>query len=166
MRYEDLSEQLIRECHRRLIGECIPRIRKCLNMLSDEQIWSRPNDHSNSIGNLVLHLHGNVRQWMGSGLAGMEDVRQRDLEFTERGPLPKAELLERLDQTEKLVEKVLADLPPARLLEVLPVQIYEESGVAILIHVVEHFSYHVGQISWITKAALNQDLGYYAGQNL
>ena len=76
----------------------LPRIISCLERLSPEQIWWRPNEASNSVGNLVLHLTGNVRQWIISGLGGAADIRQRDLEFSERGPLPRRVLVSRLRQ--------------------------------------------------------------------
>src|SRR5205085_2382135 len=93
-----LVEGLRRESRRRLIDESLPRIRKCLAELSDEEIWFRPNEQSNSMGNLVLHLCGNVGQYVLSGLGGAADHRRRPEEFSERGPVPRADLLTRLDR--------------------------------------------------------------------
>lgn len=159
-------EIVIAETRKRLFEEGIPRLKKCMDMLSEEDIWIRPNEQSNSVGNLVLHLCGNVRQWLISGLGGAQDVRERDLEFSERGPLPKGQLVALLDQLEKDVEEVLNRIHAGELLKVRPVQIYQESGLSILIHVIEHFSYHVGQVTYFTKSHTAKDTGYYADQNL
>ena len=162
----DLSPFLLAEAHRRLVGESIPRIRKCLDQLSVEEIWYRPNENSNSVGNLVLHLCGNVRQWLIAGLGDQPDIRERQKEFDERGPLPTEKLLLELDLLEKEIEDLLASLTAEKLAGDYIVQGFQENGVSILVHVVEHFSYHVGQITYFTKARLDIDMGYYAGLEL
>lgn len=154
------------EVRRRLLDESLPRLRKCLHLLPEDAVWIRPNERANSVGNLVLHLCGNARQWLGAGLAGRPDERNRDAEFQERGPLPKAQLLELIDETEKMIQAVLDELQPEQLTAVHAVQVFEETGIAILVHVVEHFSYHVGQVTYFTKAHLDVDTGYYEGLNL
>jgi len=118
------------------------------------------------VGNIVLHLCGNVRQWIGAGLDGQADIRERDKEFAEKGPIPRAVLLAKLNDLEKEVRQVLATVQPKDLLNKRKVQIYEESGLSILVHVVEHFSYHVGQLTYIVKMLQDVDTGYYAGQDL
>lgn len=160
------AQLLLAEARRRLLEESIPRLRACLERLSEEDIWYRPNARSNSVGNLVLHLAGNVRQWLGSGLGKLPDERQRSGEFSETGPLPKADLYRRLDETAALIESILDATTAEALLQTHPVQCYQENGVSILVHVIEHFSYHVGQVTYFTKARLDVDTGYYAGQNL
>ena len=159
-------DALVEETRRRLIGESIPRLRHCLAELTDEEIWRRPSPHSNSVGNLVLHLCGNARQWIGAGLGKLPDIRKRQAEFDEKGPLPREELLQLIRKTEEMMEKVLENVQAEDLLRKHPVQTFEESGLSILIHVVEHFSYHVGQVSYFTKALKNIDLGYYKGVQL
>ena len=154
------------EIKRRLFEECLPRTRQCLQQLNEDQIWYRPNTNSNSVGNIVLHLCGNVRQWIGAGLGGQADIRERDKEFAEKGPIPRAVLLAKLNDLEKEVRQVLATVQPKDLLNKRKVQIYEESGLSILVHVVEHFSYHVGQLTYIVKMLQDVDTGYYAGQDL
>ena len=163
---DPLFDALLQESHRRIFEESLPRMRQCLNSLTDTEIWSRPNDNSNSVGNLVLHLCGNARQWIVSGLGGQPDVRQRQEEFDEQGPLPKSQLLTLIEDVETDMKTVLGSLTPAELLRVRKVQTFEEHGVAILIHVIEHFSYHVGQITYIVKALKNVDTGYYSGISL
>lgn len=146
--------------------ESLPRIIKCLHLLSEEEIWRRPNESSNSVGNLVLHLSGNIRQWIVSALGGAPDIRRRSEEFEEKGPISREALIQLLEGNMAEVLEVVENLGAEDLLREYPVQIYREKGISILIHVVEHFSYHTGQISYITKAWKDMDLGYYAGQKL
>lgn len=162
----DFGQALIEETRRRLLGESLPRLRRCLDLIDEQTLWRRPNEQTVSVGNLVLHLCGNARQWIVSGLGGAPDHRQRQAEFDEPGPIPKQVLIEKLEATMNDVAKVLDGVDPATLLEKRPVQVYKDSGLSILIHVVEHFSYHVGQISYVVKLTQNVDLGYYAGRNL
>ena len=158
-----ICEQLINEVRRRMIEESTPRIRKCVERLSEEQVWWRPNDESNSIGNLVLHLNGNVRQWVLAGVAGNPDTRRRQSEFDEQGPVPKEELLSTLESTMSEVDHALDSITADMLIEKRPVQTFEETVLAMLVHVTEHFSYHTGQIAWITKMLTEQQVGFYEG---
>jgi len=160
------ASALVNETRRRLFEESVPRIKTCLDLLTEAQIWQRPHPEMASIGNLVLHLCGNARQWVVSGLHHQPDTRLRQEEFNTTGPLPTPALLQRLEQLQQELEEALDQVAPEALLETHPVQVFEESGLSILVHVVEHFSYHVGQISWYTKMLTHQDLGYYKGLNL
>jgi len=157
---------LIEETKRRLFRDSLPRIHKCLAHLSEEEIWQRPNAEVVSVGNLILHLCGNVRQNIVAGLGGAPDRRARAQEFAETGPLPAAALLARLDELKAEVDSALDRLDPESLLEVRRVQGFEETAVSILVHVIEHFSYHVGQITYFVKTNKAVDLGYYAGVDL
>lgn len=163
---DDLRDALVREVLKRIYEECLPRILKCMDQLDDEKIWWRPNDESNSIGNLVLHLCGNVRQWIYSGLGKNEDVRNRKMEFDERTIISAGELKEKLISTMELVHPIIANIPTEELLNVRSVQTFEETGLTILVHVTEHFSYHTGQIAYITKMLSNKPLGFYDGITL
>jgi len=162
----DWGKALITESKRRLFEESVPRLKKCLDNLTDDEIWCRPNAETVSVGNLVLHLCGNARQWICSGLGGQADHRQRSKEFAETGPIPRGALLATLDHTMADVERTLDSVDPASLLDKRPVQTYEESGLSILVHVVEHFSYHTGQVTYAVKSRKGVDVGYYAGQKL
>lgn len=161
-----IGQLLIAEARRRLIDESLPRIRKCLGELTEDEIWDRPNENVVSIGNLVLHLCGNVRQWIVTGLGGAEDHRDRDSEFADRGPISRHDLITRLENTLREALDVIEHTDPATLAQPRRVQGYDETGVSILVHVIEHFSYHTGQISLAVKTRKNLDLGYYAGKNL
>ncbi|RMF68056.1 MAG: DUF664 domain-containing protein [Calditrichaeota bacterium] len=164
--FQALAAALVSECRRRLFQESVPRLKKCLAALTEEEIWFRPNAQTVSVGNLVLHLCGNVRQWLVSGLGGAPDTRQRDQEFSEPGPLPTQVLLARLDETMAEARAVLDGLAAPALLERRSVQAFEETGVSILVHVVEHFSYHVGQVTYFVKSTKGVDLQYYRGVDL
>jgi len=159
-------EDLVRREAIRRLGEGQERIHACLIRLNDDLIWHRPNANVVSVGNLVLHLCGNVGQWINSTLGDRPDHRHRDEEFSFTGPMDKRELRERLDGVLASAHDVIGGLGAADLVRERKVQGYTESGVAILLHVVEHFSYHVGQITLHTKLMLDIDTGFYAGQDL
>jgi uncharacterized damage-inducible protein DinB len=161
-----ITKALTDDIRHRLIEESMPRIEKCLYLLTDEQIWWRPNGESNSIGNLVLHLSGNVRQWILAGVGGQIDNRSRDEEFAAPTQKTKEQLWNILATTMADIDDVLATIEPAQLLEERPVQIYHETVLSMLIHVTEHFSYHTGQIAWITKMLKEEQLGFYEGEDL
>jgi len=163
---EDIHIALIKEVKLRLFEESVPRLKKCMDELSEEEVWQRPNEHSNSMGNLVLHLCGNVRQWIGHGIGGNEDNRLRQAEFDERGPIPKEKLLHDLDVLMLEVDQMLSDMEPEQLLASASVQGFETTGLSILVHVTEHFSYHVGQMTYYVKALKDLDMGYYQNVDL
>lgn len=137
------------------------RIEDCLSRLTDDQIWSRQTENENAAGNLVLHLCGNMRLWIGTGIAGQPDVRDRDAEFAARGGATASELAERLRGGVAEVTGILRQLQPARLSERCEIQNYKLTVLEAVYHVVEHFSYHTGQIVFATKLFTGQDLGYY-----
>ena len=163
---DQLKTALVEEVILRLYDESLPRILKCLDQLENEQIWWRPNESSNSIGNLVLHLCGNVSQWIYSGLGGYPDHRKRQAEFDERTGIDKSELSDLLIRTMEKVKPVIHQVTAADLMQKRPVQTFRETGLSILVHVTEHFSYHTGQIAYITKMLTANPLGFYDGVNL
>ena len=138
----------------------LPRIAECLQELSEEEIWWRPNPASNSAGNLVLHLSGNVRQWIISGLGGAEDRRERDREFAERGPIPRKVLVTQLRRTVRDACRVIGRLSEDSLLRKHEIQGYHVTGLDAAFRVAEHFGYHTGQIIYITKLKRAQDLRF------
>lgn len=160
-----IGQAFIEQAVRHLTVDFLPKIGECLGRLSDEQIWWRPNEVSNSCGNLILHLCGNVRQWILSGVGGQPDVRKRSLEFSQREPLGREDLQRRLEGTVSEAVEVLNSLDETELLETHTIQIYTVSTLQAVFHVVEHFSYHTGQIAYITKLLTSDDLGFYAQLN-
>lgn len=143
-----------------LAKEHLPHIVKCLGQLSEEDIWWRPNGESNSAGNLVLHLCGNVRQWIISGLGGAEDHRERDLEFSEHGPIPRKALIARLQTTVREACAVIDGVSETSLSQRYAIQGYHVTKLGAVFHVVEHFAYHTGQIIFITKLKRGKDLKF------
>ncbi len=141
-------------------GRYLPRIAECLAQLSDDEIWWRPNSASNSVGNIVLHLSGNVRQWIISGLGGVPDTRERDEEFSERGTIPRAKLKTRLTGTVREACRVLDRLPAEALTRKYAIQGFHVTGLAAISRVFEHFSHHAGQIIYITKLKRGKDLRF------
>lgn len=141
--------------------EYLPKIERCLEGLSDEQIWWRPNEDSNSIGNLLLHLSGNARQWIVCGLGGHQDQRERQREFDERRTIPRADLVSRLKTTLWEVDETLAQFDESRLLETFSIQGTTVTALDAIFHVTEHFSMHTGQIILLTKMLSAGDLGFY-----
>jgi len=137
------------------------RIQDCLARLTPEQIWTRNSENENAVGKLVLHLSGNVRQWIGSGVAGLPDQRQRDTEFDARGGMAPAELAELLKTRVAEAAGIVRAVPAARLTERITPQGYDVTVLEAIAHVVEHFSQHTGQIILLTKMLTSEDLAYY-----
>jgi uncharacterized damage-inducible protein DinB len=157
----EVSQAFVRHARHLLKSEYLPKIESCLNILSEEQVWWRANPESNSIGNLCLHLAGNARQWIVSGLGGENDLRARQHEFDERAMIPRSELLSMLRQTLQDVDAVLAGFDPVRCLEERDIQGTRVTALAAIFHVTEHFSMHTGQIILLTKMLAQRDLGFY-----
>jgi uncharacterized damage-inducible protein DinB len=147
------AEKLAQQCS---------RIEICIDKLTPDQIWARGNENANAVGNLTLHLMGNVRQWILHGVGGDPDVRLRDTEFAARGGIDSTELKRRLRTTVDEASALLRAVPPHRLLERINVQSYDVTVVEAILHVVEHFSGHTGQIIFATKFLTGDDLNFYA----
>jgi uncharacterized damage-inducible protein DinB len=157
----DMHTAFLEFSRRKLLEQYRPRLRQCVESLSDEQVWWRPNEASNSIGNLILHLDGNVRQWLVSSFKGLEDTRNRPAEFREQRMIPAPALLEKLDITMNEASDVLAVLTEADLLTTFNIQGYTVNGLQAVYQVVEHFAMHYGQILYISKLLRGEDLGFY-----
>ena len=155
------SERFIACADEFLLEEYLPKIERCLERLNDEQIWWRANEESNSIGNLVLHLCGNARQWIVSGIGGEADARERDAEFAQRETIARDELIALLRSTLTDVRRVLKDLNPGTLLERRTIQGSDVDVLEAIFHVTEHFSMHTGQIIMLTKMMTSSDLRFY-----
>ena len=143
------------------LAQLSSRVQDCLAKLTPEQIWTRNSQNENAVGNLVLHLCGNVKQWIGTGVGGKPDERVRDQEFAARGDISPAELSQRLSTTVEEAVRTIRAVDPKRLEEQISVQKYNVTVLEAVYHVVEHFSQHTGQILFATKLLTGQDLGYY-----
>lgn len=142
-------------------ADYLPKIERCLELLTDKQIWWRANPQSNSIGNLLLHLSGNVQQWIVCSLGDAADARDRDSEFAQRGIIPRDELLARLKQTLSEADATLAKFDTDKLIERRVIQGLDVTALEAIFHVVEHFSMHTGQIILLTKLLTAADLHFY-----
>lgn len=156
-----IAAAFVDQAKRHLTQDFLPKIRRCVETLSEEEVWRRGNENTNSIGNLILHLCGNVRQWIISGVGGHPDTRRRPLEFAERGPIAREELIQKLEQTLEEAVGILDSVDARSLLQPRRIQRYDVTGVQAIFHVVEHFSYHTGQIIYITRLLKNVDLKFY-----
>ena len=164
-----MNEKFIGE----FIGQAIHRIDEntqklatCMQELNESEIWKRPNLHSNSVGNIILHLCGNIRQYAISSLGNSKDVRERDKEFSADGGNSGPELFRKLTDTIEQAKNVIQSTTEQELLRERKVQGYTHSGIGIILHVTEHYSYHTGQIIFWTKLLKDKDLGFYAGVDL
>lgn len=166
------GQAVVRHARFRLREDYPVKIVGALAELTEEQVWWRPNEASNSIGNLILHLCGNVRQWLIAGVGGATDTRNRTSEFDERSQLNKADLLAKLQTTLEEVDAVLAQLEreltaDETLLqrEIVP-QGFSQTVLDSIFHAVEHFSYHTGQIVFIAKLLVADRIRFYNDRQL
>jgi uncharacterized damage-inducible protein DinB len=166
---EDFKESTIYRIDEstRMIGIAIAKLEAhCHPEPVEESLWRRPNNASNSIGNLILHLCGNMTQYVIVSLGEQDDKRERDLEFEIREGYSKTELLDRLQTTVDAVKTTIEGATEAQLLKKRDVQGFNFSGMGCVIHAVEHYSYHTGQIAFWVKQLVDEELGFYDGLNL
>jgi len=147
---------------KKLLEQFWPRLRSCVEPLTQEQVWWRPNPASNSVGNLILHLNGNVRQWLVDSFNRQPNLRNRPAEFDAHEHLSAPALLERLGATIEEASVALAQLTETDLLEHYEIQGYQVRGLDAVYQVVEHFGLHYGQIVYIAKSLTGRDLGFYS----
>lgn len=142
----------------------LAQIVRCVRLLSHTELWQRANDHCNSVANLVLHLTGNVTQWVIDGLGGESHSRNRPAEFAAREGGDADAILPPLEQSLERVLTIIAGISADQLAKRYTIQGYDVSGVDVVYHVGEHFSFHTGQIVHITKAIRGVDLSLYDEQ--
>jgi hypothetical protein len=136
------------------LESALNRIKHCLGQLNDEQVWWRSQPSLNSIGNLILHLGGNLRQWIVAGVGSASDIRNRPAEFAGRRPIPKEELLGRLEAIVEEAKRVLAGVDARQLAEVRSIQGFDVTGVAAIFDSVPHFRGHTQEIIHMTRLQL------------
>ena len=160
----DLARAFLDQSRTYLRGDYLVRLERCLDRLDEEQVWWRPNDASNSVGNLLLHLAGNVRQWVVAGLGGADDVRERDAEFAAAGGMEKAALLliltKAVDDACAVLDRMDAEALAAR----YTIQAHDVTGLEAVYHVVEHFGMHTGQVVYVAKLFEGAGMGFYKEQ--
>ena len=154
------------EFDKRVFEESYERIYRCISMIDEKDLWRSPSSGIPAIGNLILHLCGNARQWILSGLGGRPDNRDRDQEFVAQTKIKKGELVFLLENMRSNLRQTLEELDPQQITTVYNVQGFDVTGFSIVVHVIEHFSYHTGQITTLTKLLTNKDTAYYADVDL
>jgi uncharacterized damage-inducible protein DinB len=143
----------------RKLTQLTGNVESCLNKLTDRQVWERHAAHENTIGNLILHLCGNIRQWIMHGVKNDPDIRTRDAEFAADGGLTVKQLSELFSKTVNEAKSVIASLPPERLVERTdPQKLGEVPVLDAIYQVVGHVQQHVGQIILLTKQMSRKDL--------
>jgi uncharacterized damage-inducible protein DinB len=157
----DSAAHLFLEYSVRKLRQLNTRIEDCLGRLDDNQVWARGSANENAVGNLVLHLSGNVRQWIVAGVGGQPDIRRRDTEFAAQGGLAAPSLAQELHGTVEEAAAAIEKLAPESLAARLTIQGYDVTVLEAIYAVVEHFSGHTGQIVYATKMLTGEDLGYY-----
>lgn len=165
MDQETLSS-LVRIAERHFLEEGLRRIDICLGQLTDDQVWYRPNQSTNSVGIILTHLIGNITQYVISGLGNAPDLRMRDREFDDRRRPSKSELRQAIAVTLQDAVTTLRRLRPLDVRKEYRIQGFTLSFLQVVIHVMEHFSYHIGQIAYITKMVTDRQTGFYAGVDL
>jgi uncharacterized damage-inducible protein DinB len=160
-----LLNEFTKNCNFRL-DESLRMIERTFVFMEATDLWRKPNSSLNSVGHLILHICGNMSQYVLSGVGGLPDHRDRTAEFTTMKEFSKDELLEKLRSTVERVQEVIKNSPPKELLEIRSIQGFEFSGIGAIIHAVEHFSYHTGQIAFWVKYLKSEDLGFYDGFDL
>lgn len=146
-----MNDLLLDALHTRITGVFPAQIRAALEPLTDEQIWWRPNEQSNSIGNLVLHLAGSLNHFLNRNIGGIDYARDRTAEFAERRTIPKAELLAVFDDMVAKAERTFAGLTPERLSDPSRETKMHALVVEDLVNILAHLATHAGQIVWIAK---------------
>jgi len=148
------------------LDESTRMIKISLDSISESDIWKKPNESSNSIGNQIAHICGNMTQYIIASLGEQEDYRNRDEEFSMTGGFTKIQLIHKLEDTVKKARLVLNECNKKQLIKKRIVQGYNLSGIGIVMHAIEHYSYHTGQIAFWTKLMTNKDLGFFDGKDL
>ena len=153
MNVEELAAAVGKEASQELTS-ALAKIKHCLGQLTDGQVWRRSHPAMNSIGNLILHLCGNLRQWIVAGLGGGTDTRNRPAEFSERGPIPKDELLRKLETTVGEARAMLERQSARALIEIRSIQGFNVTGLAAIFDSVSHFRGHAQEIIHITRSQM------------
>ena len=160
------KEQVIQELNLRIFDESYKRIEICLQFIDEHDVWQSPNKNIPSIGNIILHLCGNVRQWLLAGLDSQKDIRNRPKEFNQTSSLKKDELLELMYELKEDVTFFTKKMKDELLNENFTIQDFSVTGYSAVSHVIEHFSYHTGQITILTKLCKNVNTEYYDDDEL
>ena len=147
----DLSSVALEALRKRITHILPTQIRSCVVALSEEQLWWRPNEQTNSAGNLVLHVSGSMRHYLSRGVGGIDYHRDRPAEFSERGPIPKVQLLATFDETIAQAANVLGSFDTSRFLESSDEPSYVPTIFDVIFNIAVHLATHTGQIVYVCK---------------
>ena len=148
------------------LEESLRMITIAFSKITEDMLWKRPTEQGMALGNQILHSCGNMTQYICTSLAVRVDERKRDLEFSTNTGLTKEELLKQLETTVRTAQDTIHNATSLQYEIVRGVQGFQFSGVGVVLHAVEHFSYHTGQIAFWVKQLTQEDLGFYAGMDL
>ena len=165
----ELNEKLIIEIKKNSIYRLEENLRMvliCFDKITEKDLWNKPSKKGVALGNQIIHIVGNMKQYLISALGEKKINRERDNEFIIDKRMTKSSLINMLSNTIQESKKTITKLSMENLLKIRKVQVYTLSGIGCLIHSVEHFSYHTGQIALLTKNITNNDLGFYDGIDL
>lgn len=162
----NVKQMIVHEFEIRLLTDSYERIYKCLSMIDDKDLWSTPNKSIPSIGNLILHVCGNARQWILSGIGGKTDNRDRNQEFVPQPNIKKSELVFLMENMKVNLRQVLEEADGKFVTRKYVIQGFDVTGFSAVMHVIEHFSYHTGQITTLTKWLTNKETRYYGDLDL
>ncbi len=155
----NVARNFTSDTRQRLLEDYVPRIERAVTSLSPEDFWWQPHEGSTSVGVLLRHLEGNIRQWILSGLGGRPDHRERKTEFEGDAAGEAADLFAKLRATIQEAADVIGAMDEDALAKRHAIQGYDVTGLEAAYHVVEHLSWHAGQIVWIAKARGGPDHG-------
>jgi hypothetical protein len=155
MTTHELANQVGKEAAHEL-ADALGKIKHCVDQLDDAKIWSRPQMSLNSIGNLLLHLTGNLTQWIVCGIGGADDHRDRPAEFAERGPIPKSNLIARLESAVVDAGAALERVTGDELVRVRRIQGFDVTGLAAMFQSISHFRGHTQEIVHMTRMILGE----------
>ncbi|HKP84552.1 MAG TPA: DUF1572 family protein [Blastocatellia bacterium] len=147
----NLEEAALEALRKRITGILPAQVKECVEQLTEDQLWWRPNEQANSVGNLVLHLSGSMRHYLSRSIGGIEYDRDRPAEFAERGPVPKDQLISVFDETIAQATKVLDDFDTSRFLNPTEEPGYYFTLFEQLLGIAIHLATHAGQIVYVTK---------------
>jgi hypothetical protein len=158
MNHDPSGDQRLAEAYlgqaKRQAAESLANIKHCLDQLTDEQVWWRPHESGNSIANIVLHLCGNLQQWIASGVGGAPDARDRPREFSQRELIPKKELLRRLEEAIDEATAVLDGVAARQLLDGRRIQGFDETVLSAIFVCVSHMRGHAQEVVYVTRFQL------------
>jgi hypothetical protein len=149
-RYDQLPDACVGEARKTLAG-AHQRIVHAVTQLDESDIWWRPHDSMNAVGNIILHLCGNLGQWVIAGVGGRDYVRDRPAEFAQRGGIAKDQLLARLRDAVSEADDVISKVDPGTLLSPRRIQSFDVAVVAAIFHAVSHFEGHAQEVIYIAR---------------